>query len=387
MRKRIYMVLFMIIGFWLFFGEQAEAAVNPDGSVSINEENFPDQRFRYLASTYDANKDAVLSMAERSVLKDLTLKYTTYYDSVWQEGYAYIGGVGIADGDIVVMEWRRNEGDTAPLSVKGIEYFPKLRRYCVNAYTDTVGSLQNNKELTEIRIGVGNYTDESWPCKLEDSSRLEQDFPLKQIKKLEIGPDFECKKFSLRNAKELEELSIGVASEYETAVTSVLGEVDLSDCKKLKKLFLHGVKLKKLDLRKNTELRAVEFGGNAYLWDYSKKLHARGILYPGHGEKFSCTLKLPPNNRIKNLIWISDTGKLDLTSCRKLEFLQVSGGVDLRFNKKWYQTYGKKKLAVFARGTKIRKKVKKKEKQTVWIKTPKLPDWSPDHVGQLYEHG
>ncbi len=46
-----------------------QAAVNADGSVEINEENFPDERFRYIASRYDIDKNRILTLAERSVLK------------------------------------------------------------------------------------------------------------------------------------------------------------------------------------------------------------------------------------------------------------------------------------------------------------------------------
>jgi hypothetical protein len=52
-----------------------QAAVNADGSVEINEENFPDERFRYIASRYDIDKNRILTLAERSVLKKLTLEY------------------------------------------------------------------------------------------------------------------------------------------------------------------------------------------------------------------------------------------------------------------------------------------------------------------------
>ena len=73
-----------------------------------------------------------------------------------------------------------------------------------------------------------------WFCNWTDCSRLEQDFPMKQLKIIKIGPGFQCSDFSLKNAVNLEELRIGETGSYYIARSSKLGNVDLSANKKLK---------------------------------------------------------------------------------------------------------------------------------------------------------
>lgn len=121
------------------------AAVNADGSVPVNEENFPDERFRCLAARYDTDKNNILSLEERSVLKHLYINYidpvyyqdTTDYDLV-EPFYLTVRP------EIVTLSWRSGKESQQTLSVKGIEYFPELSSYSVNGYEKTQGSLKKN---------------------------------------------------------------------------------------------------------------------------------------------------------------------------------------------------------------------------------------------------
>lgn len=380
-KANFYMMLGMLLGVSLFCmsSKITQAAVNADGSVAINEENFPDEKFRTIASQYDIDKNQILTLAERSVLKQLTLEYVdpVYYQD--KPDYDFIAstlcGPGTAKPEELHVFWRSGKVNNQTLSVKGIEYFPELKSYRVNGYEKTEGSLKNNFKLNKIIIGIDNYGGQTtWPCKWKDCSRLAWDFPMKQIKTMQIGAAFECSKFSLREAVNLEELQIGVGSKDRIVKASLLGKVDLSANKKLKKIWLHGVKVKHLDLSKNSKIQEIKIEGDKYLYDYYKSGKRAGGLYADMSG--ACELKLPQNNILKKLVYMTRNKKLDLTRCKKLSFLQVQSGVQVKFNLKWYRSFGKKKMALYTRGTKTKKTVEKKTAKYVFIKTKKMPDRS-----------
>ncbi len=292
------------------------AAVNADGSVAINEENFPDAKFRHIASQYDIDKNQILTLAERSVLKN---------------------------------------------------YF----------------------KLKKIMIGVDDYGGQTtWPCKWANCYRLGQDFPMKQLETIQIGPAFECSDFSLREAVNLEELQIGVGSKDHIVNPSLLGRIDLSANKKLKRIWFHGVKVKRLDLSKNTKIQEIKIEGNKYLYDFYKSGKRAGGLYADVSG--ACELKLPKSNSLKKLVYMAKNKKLDLTRCKKLSLLKVPSGVQVKFNLKWYQSYGKKKLTLYTRGTKTKENIEKKSAKYLFIKTKRMPDRSTKndkYDSQPYIHG
>ena len=67
--------ILICFSFFCLESKNSRAAVNADGSVPVNEENFPDERFRCLAARYDTDKNNILSLKERSVLKHLYIEY------------------------------------------------------------------------------------------------------------------------------------------------------------------------------------------------------------------------------------------------------------------------------------------------------------------------
>ncbi len=214
------------------------------------------------------------------------------------------------------------------------------------------------------------------------------DFPIKQLRVIEIGSGFECSDFSLKEAVNLEELRIGVTDSYYVSRFSKLGDVDLTANKKLKKLWLQSVSVKSLDLRKNTKIQEVKIIGDRYYYDFDKQAVKVGKMYGSAAE--ACALKLPKNNSLKELVYMTKNKKLDLTSCKKLSFLQVYSGVELKFNSNWYKTHAKKKLTIYTRGVKTRKSIQRKTKKYVYIKTKKLAAYSPDYdifSNQPFIHG
>lgn len=377
--RSIIMGIILCILFFCLESKNSRAAVNADGSVPINEENFPDERFRYMAVQYDTDKNNILSLEERSVLKHLYINYidpvyyqdTTDYDLV-EPFYLTVRP------EIVTLSWRSGKESQQTLSIKGIEYFPELRSYSVNGYEKTQGSLKKNAKLREICIDDdGRGGDDPWFCNWTDCSRLERDFPMKKLKVIKIGPGFQCSDFSLKKAVNLEELRIGVTDSYYIARSSKLGNVDLTANKKLKKLWLQNVSIKSLDLRKNTKIQEVKIVGDRYYYDFDKHAVKVGKMYASIAAP--CGLKLPKNNSLKKLVYMTKNKKLDLTSCKKLSFLQVHSGVELKFISNWYKTHAKKKLTLYTRGVKTKKSIQRKSKKYVYIKTKKLAAYSPDN--------
>lgn len=151
---------------------------------------------------------------------------------------------------------------------------------------------------------------------------------MKQLKVIKFGPGFQCSDFSLKKAVNLEELWIGITDSYYIARSSKLGNVDLSANKKLKKLWFQSVRVPSLDLRKNTKIQKVKIVGDRYYYDYDKKMVRK--MYGSAAD--ACALKLPKNNSLKELVYMTKNKKLDLTTCKKLTFLQVYSGVELKFN-------------------------------------------------------
>lgn len=377
--------ILICFSFFCLESKNSRAAVNADGSVLINEENFPDERFRCLAARYDTDKNNILSLKERSVLKHL---YINYIDPFYYQDTTDYDLVEPLFPDVrpetETLSWRSGKESQQTLSVKGIEYFPELRSYSVNGYEKTQGSLKKNVKLKEICIdddGEGGYV--PWFCNWTDCSRLEGDFPMKQLKVIKFGPGFQCSDFSLKKAVNLEELRIGVTDSYYIARSSKLGNVDLSANKKLKKLWLQNVSVKSLDLRKNTKIQKVKIAGDRYYYDYDKNMVRK--MYGSAAE--ACALKLPKNNSLKELVYMTKNKKLDLTTCKKLSFLQVYSGVELKFNSNWYKTYAKKKLTLFTRGVKTKKSIQRKTKKYVYLKTKTYPTDYDKFDDQPYTHG
>ena len=401
MCRNVLLVLFLGIVLACAAPKATWAAVNADGSVTINEENFPDERFRFIASEYDTNKDNRLSFAERSVLKELQIQHIIDDDPLYyaiRADYSLVESMWCGPGTTTPetfcvgwrSDWRSGSECMAVLSIKGIEYFPELRSYYVDGYEETEGSLKDNAKLEEVSIGTDIMYNgmHVWRLKCEDCSRMEQDFPMNQLKIIRFGAGFECRNFSLWGATELQELQIGVCDDYYVACHSKLENVDLSANKKLKKIRLQGVEVKTLDLRKNKKLQEINIGGDRYLYDFYKSGKKTGEMYTSADTK--CNLKLPKNNSIKKLIYMTENNKLDLTSCKKLTYLQVHAGVQVKFARKWYDSYGKKKLVLYTRGTKVKKKIQKRTKKYIYIKTKEFKNHSPENdrsCSQPYLHG
>lgn len=403
--KKYQLLLFLTVLFTTaFFGMpvHSKAAVSENTNVAVNQENFPDERFRALAEYLDKDKNQILSETERNLLKELKVVY---------EGKHHFGqGVlaaavtnqrisshKISDDSKLVLQWGSPDVEgVRKLSVKGIEYFPELRSYSVVGYHETEGTLAGNGKLTDICLALSGEEIEmelssGVAVPFTDCTEFERQFPLKQLKRIRIGVGFRFQKFSLAKAVRVEELEFGHNSIYgfgddsNPRTHSEIGMLDLSGHKKLKKIAFYDVKTEVIDLRKNKELKEIMIGGHPLWQDVFNNNHSKKAGSGYTISNFTSKLKLPKNNKIQKLECTSALKKLDITSCRKLKFLRLQGNVLVRTKRSWYEKAGKKSLVLYVRGTQVKQKINKKTKKFVYIKTQKLTDRHLD-LGQ-YTHG
>lgn len=254
-------------------------AASQDGTgvsdaVVVDEKNFPDERFRSVAMTLDRNKDSLLSTSERQALKKLIVVYKDsieYYLTPYQ---AMRPTHKIGDFSVVELDWSWM-GEQKKLSLRGIEYFSELTSYSVIGYNQTTGSLKKNAKLKEICLALaesGVHAEETAgtlyePVTFANCSRIEKDFPLRQLKAIKFGVGFRFKKFSLKQAAKLQTLEFGHNAVYRAyhqdddyayekpEAQTVIGTIDVRANKKLKKITLRNTKANLIKRRKSTKLK------------------------------------------------------------------------------------------------------------------------------------
>lgn len=378
-----------------------KAAASENTEVAINQETFPDERFRALAEYLDKDKNQILSESERNLLKELKIVYEGKH--LFGQGvlaaavtHQRISSHKISDDSKLVLQWGSPDVEgVRKLSVKGIEYFSELRSYSVIGVRETEGTFIHNEKLTDICLAL---SEEEMEMELSsgvavpftDCTELEKQFPLKQLKRIRFGVGFRFQKFSLAKAARLEELVFGHNAIYgcgdysNPRAHSEIETLDLSGNRKLKKIAFYDVKIKSIDLHKNQALKEIMIGGHP-LWQdvFNNNGKKAGSGY--RISNYKSKLMLPKNNKIQKLECTSALKKFDITSCRKLKFLRLQGNVLVKMNRSWFEKNGKKSLVLYVRGTRTKLKINKKTKKFVYVKTKKLTDRHLD-LGQ-YTHG
>ena len=338
MKKWIkWVVLFFVTAFGSMYGNQAEAAVNTDGSVTINELNFPDERFREGIRCCDIDGDGVLSKEERNVITQISVNLDTS-----KESWSHVSGNGIYSD--VYANCLGIRSYNAPFSIEGICYFEQVTDIFIKGYDYVTGSAKENTNLANVglqRVGSGGV--------YADTAAIQAMFPLKQIKRLFLcGIGFQ--KFSLPGAIELRSLEI--IGRYGS---NQMRQMDLSSQKKLCTLALHDVRLDKLDLRKNKELVEVRVSPGEANWDYDTHFFYYqaekqcGVPYYD-GLLNNCRLLLPSQNKIKRIQYFVKGDVLDITQCKKLKSLHIGEGAKVKMLRKWYKEVGRRNLCVTVSG-------------------------------------
>ena len=182
----------------------AVATATKDPGLRIQEERFPDSRFRHFVQTeLDANCDGYLSREEREVVQTLDLS-----------------NQGIED-------------------LSGVKYFPMLKYLYLQGNALTTLSVKKNTQLVELDVS-GN--------------RLKKLSLSKNTKLTSVNAEGNrLKKISVRKCAALTWLNV---------LDNKLSALDVSGNKQLAQLYCSGNKLRKLSLKKNTKLQKLWCGDN-----------------------------------------------------------------------------------------------------------------------------
>lgn len=332
------------------------AAESPDGSVVLDETNFPDASFReYVRVKFDKNENGILEKEERELVSEMSVGGET---AEGEDGF-----------------W----GSRGTYSLQGLEHFKKVQRLEIHQVSRLSSQLPELPELEWLTLadGEGRPADvESWKQKL----------PLTQIKYLSLK-NFRNGSLDLKSMGQLESFSLSVDSDREKDNMKRLdseyysGSIRLNDNKKLQVLELCNAKIKELDISANEQLTSL------LLSDVSIKSKKLNIL--GKNKLESVTIQraadLETLSVLKNrkLSWIklqqlSGLKKLELSDNGSLKSLWLErlnqlGALDLAKNKRiedvsLYNVNGLKKLNV--------KKNKALKTLTIHGKGPKKLDLS-----------
>lgn len=337
MKKWIkFIMLFVAAAFGSMCGNRADAAVNMDGSVTINEQNFPDERFREGIRCCDKDGNGVLSKEERNFVTKISLKLDGTKE-MWPEGKGTYASVFL--GQLEISSY------SGPFSIEGIGYFEQLTSMFITGFADVTGSAKENKKLV-----YAGLREDSARGVYADTNAIRAVLPMQQIKRLSLY-NISVQNFSLPGANELRTLEM--AGVYGKQIS--VQQMDLSSQKKLRTIALHDVCLSKLDLRKNKELVEVGVTSGVECWDYDthffysqgeKKCGATycsGLLKNGR-------LLLPSQNKIKRIQYFVKGDELDITQCKKLKRMHIGEGVKVKMLRKWYKEAGRRNMCVTVSG-------------------------------------
>lgn len=188
--------------------------------IKISKKNFPDVAFRKGVKTkFDLNKDGYLSRQERTMVTEVT--------------------------DSLIMCTKRKGGWKKYHSLKGIEYFPCLKKLEMNNINIGNPNISKNKLLQSVRL----YNTFTTYVNVNKNVRLERLYISSEVSM--VGKR-SLKNIDVSHNRQLEELTLirGVSA------------IDVSNLSKLRMLVIGEGQLKTLDVSHNPELQILSCGGN-----------------------------------------------------------------------------------------------------------------------------
>jgi len=245
----------------------------PKGEIAINEDNFPDRRFRdYVLGSFDRNDDEKLSFREREVVRVI---FVSHYQ-------AYVPKINFdGDNDMFYNIVNMNSSLDKISTLKGIEFFPNLETLeCTdNALTEL--DLSSNKALKKLDCSR-NLLSSLDLSKNEEMNSI--DCSKNPLKKLKLGDkpylsellcySGQLKSLDLNNAPRLDilmchdnqltKLNVKELLDLDTFMCydNQIKELDLSENKILRIFSCANNKLTDLDLSENPALRWVDCAEN-----------------------------------------------------------------------------------------------------------------------------
>lgn len=247
---------------------ELDEGFHQDGSIAINETNFPDNEFRKKIKKYDTNKDGLLADSENRKITKLEFE--------------------------------------EKIQTEGIEYLRYLKKIVL---TDGICSIMNSSSLEEIEISDAYKVDHLRVASFSGCTALKS-LSIDAGIDLDAGIDF-------TGCQKLETLTI---KEYMGAA------LDLSPCIALKKLDIENLygkdrsSIAKLDLNSQQKilelsLKAVKLSEDFVLPKSVQKVHVEGVS--------SKKLDLSNYKNLKEFSVEGSTENLQLNGCANLEKLDI----------------------------------------------------------------
>lgn len=338
MKKMRLVAGILCICLMLGTGMQSISAAG-NGSVAINEQNFPDAKFRELVRENMFNKehDDILTWGEIQSATALVISTEDTMES--------------GDWDVTGVEKLENL-NCVILRLEGVQRGREI------IGRDIKGTFQDNAKLTHVVLDAGGRT--------ITQHKIEGLLPMDQIKELSIE-NADIQKISLSKATSLENLTIKNCAHLE--------KLDVKGAKRLKKITVENTSVKKLNLTRNAKLKevSVQFGSSCVLTDL--KTGKNGKIPFFKWSKKACKIQFPKGNKITKLNYFTTDKEIDLSRCKKLKEIHISKNTRLKVQSQWYKT-NEKRLVVYAEGIRQTKLNAKKSKNSALLKATKLKDAS-----------
>lgn len=303
-----------------------EAPKNEGKSVPIDEEHFPDERFRVsVMNAFDADKNEILDEKELAEAKELKVEH------MWQT-VDHVGRGSQGEVTSMALGYAR----IPSYSLKGIEYLTNLERLdCAGHYLKEL-DLRQNHALTYLNCAhnVLKKLDLS-----QNTALTEVYCEGNELEKLNVSGLAKLWTLSC-GANRLTHLDLSGCTELRELHCDLndLSELDVSQSTRLKELSLSGSDLTALDLSKNSKLERLALDGSVKLTelDLSNNPKLARLVLVNVGVK---ELDLSQHAQLTGVhLECADLKKLDFgaspmlylnLSCPKLQEIDLSGFPDL----------------------------------------------------------
>ena len=301
------------------FSENVLAGTNSDGSVTINETNFPDEHFREALLALDEGKDGVFTKSEIEGLTELTLTSLSIRSL---EGIKYFTSL---------KELRCNGNSIKELD---LSYNTQLEDLACSANELVSLDLTNNKNLSrlECQHAYQNYQSDEDKAKPKlvtlNISGLDKlysiDCKYNDVSELDLSGKTRLSSLDC-TANKLTQLNTGDCSALYSVYCSgnQITSLDFTNNPRLSYLYCQNNKLASLKFGDHSDVRTVEAYYNELTSLDVSNLTKLKSLYC-HSNKLK-TLKVNGAESLQKLhCYSNQLSKLDVSQCKDLEDLSCS---------------------------------------------------------------